>query len=125
MLYNYQHYSELYAKGEAFDMTFTNRYTPFANAARQKFSLSLEGFGEGRYLLTETSLSPKHGSSFDKWLEFGGLPLKNMEELEYLRSISLPMVQKRIEDCSAGKMELSFTLDPHELRLIEICPAWE
>ena len=34
ILYNYQHYSELYAKGEVFDMTFTNRYTPFPNASR-------------------------------------------------------------------------------------------
>lgn len=65
-------------------MTFTNRYTPFPNAARQKFSLVLEGFSDKAYLLTETTLGQKHGSSFDKWLEFGAFPLNGREDLEYL-----------------------------------------
>ncbi|MBE7016531.1 MAG: helix-turn-helix domain-containing protein [Ruminococcaceae bacterium] len=125
MLYNYQHYSELYARGEAFNMTFTNRYTPFSNAAHQKFTLSLGGFGDCRYLLTETCLGPGHGSSFDKWLEFGALPLKSKEDEEYLRAVSQPLVRRRYQDSPDGKMELSFTLEPHELRLIEICPVWE
>ena len=30
MLYNYRHFSALYAKGERFDMIFTDRYTPFS-----------------------------------------------------------------------------------------------
>jgi len=120
ILYNYQHYSELYARGEMFDMTFTNRYTPFPNAARQKFSLVLEGFTEQNYLLTETTLGQKHGSSFDKWLELGALPLQDQEELAYLQSASLPLVQKRVVSTKDGKMELSATLDPHEVRFIEI-----
>ena len=124
ILYNYQHYSELYARGELFDMTFTNRYTPFPNAARQKFSLVLEGFAEGEYLLTETALGQKHGSSFDKWLEFGALPLKSKDDLEYLQSASLPLIRKRMIKTNAAKMELSFTLEPHEVRLVEICPGY-
>ena len=120
MLYNYQHYSELYARGELFDMTFTNRYTPFPNAVRQKFSLVLEGLTDEEYLLTETTLSQKLGSSFDKWLEFGALPLSCQEDLEYLQSASLPLVQKRIVHAENSKMELSFTLEPHEVRLIEV-----
>lgn len=124
LLYNYQHYSELYAKGEVFDMTFTNRYTPFPNAARQKFTLSLEGFDDSEYLLTETALGQKHGSSFDKWLEFGALPLKNKDDLEYLQSASLPLIRKRLMKAKDAKMELSATLDPHEIRLIEICAAY-
>ena len=29
ILYRYRHFSQLYARGELFDMTETNRYTPF------------------------------------------------------------------------------------------------
>lgn len=122
LLYNYQHYSELYARGELFDMTFTSRYTPFPNAVREKFSLVLEGFEGSAYLLTETVLGQKYGSSFDKWLELGALPLKDREELEYLQASSLPLIKKRHATPKDAKLEISFTLEPHEVRLIEITP---
>lgn len=123
ILYNYQHYSELYARGELFDMTFTNRYTPFPNTIRQKFSLVLEGFPGEEYLLSETVLGRTHGSSFDKWLEFGALPLGNRRDLEYLQSASLPLLRKKIVHAERGGMELAYTLEPHEVWLIEITSA--
>ena len=124
LLYNYQHYSELYARGEVFDMTFTNRYTPFPGAAQQKFTLSMEDLTDSEYLLSETILNAKHGSSFDKWVESGALPLTSREDLEYLQSVSLPKIHKELINTAAHKLELSFTLDPHEVRLIEIVPVY-
>lgn len=120
ILYNYQHYSELYANGQTFDMTFTNRYTPFPNETRKKFSILLNGFADEAYLQTETVLNPQHGSSFDKWIESGALPLNSKDDLEYLQSVSLPLIQKKITHAENRKMELSFTLEPHEVRMIEI-----
>lgn len=123
MLYNYQHYSKLYADGELFDMTFLSRYTPFANPTRKKFSLTLADLHRGNYLITETILSPEHGSSFDKWVEQGALPLGSKEDFDYLQSASVPKMQKRITFAKEGKIDLSLTLDPHEVRLVEICPS--
>lgn len=124
LLYNYQHYSELYAKGEAFDMTFTNRYTPFPAAAQQKFTLSLEDFTDRDCLLTETILNAKHGSSFDKWVESGALPLTSRDDLTYLQSVSLPKIRRELVNTKTGRLELSFTLDVHEVRLIELSPVY-
>lgn len=124
ILYNYQHYSELYAKGEVFDMTFTNRYTPFPNASRQKFTLSLEDLPDKEYLLTETILNQEHGSSFDQWVASGALQPMDREDTEYLRSVSCPRRRKERVHTKARKLELSFTLAPHEVRLVEICPAY-
>ena len=120
LLYNYQHYSELYANGELFDMTFTNRYTPFPNANRKKFSVLLDGFTDHVYLQTETTLNPQYGSSYDKWIELGAIPLSNQGDFEYLQSVSVPLLQKKMIEIKEGKLELSFTLEPHEIRLIEL-----
>ena len=54
ILYNYQHFSNLYASGELFDMTFTNRYTPFVNPKIKKFLLTLCNLEFNSYVLKET-----------------------------------------------------------------------
>ncbi|MHB8128003.1 MAG: GH39 family glycosyl hydrolase [Mobilitalea sp.] len=125
MLYNYQHYSQLYADGELFDMTFLNRYTPFLNPTRKKFSLSLNGFEEGQYIITETIINPSCGSSFDKWVELGALPLNGQEDYDYLQSMSLPQMNKHVVQINGGDISLSHTLEPHEVRLIEISYSYE
>jgi len=120
MLYNYQHYSELYANGETFDMTFTDRYTPFPNGAKKRFSVLLEGLDAGTYLITESILNRDHGSSFDTWVHSGAMPVETTEDIDYLRCASLPAVQKRTTIVKNSKLEMSFTLDVHEVRLVEL-----
>lgn len=125
LLYNYQHYSQLYADGELFDMTFLNRYTPFLNPTNKKFSLPVTGLKSGKHLVTETILNPAHGSSFDKWVELGALPLQSKEDFDYLQSVSIPKMQKRMIDVKEDSMDFSATLEPHEVRLIEIQFSYE
>jgi len=120
LLYNYQHYSKLYADGELFDMTFLNRYTPFVNPTRKKYSLPLTGLSGRKHLVTETILNASHGSSFDKWMELGAMPLQSKEDLDYLQSVSIPKMQKHIIESRDGSIDLSITLEPHEVRLVEI-----
>lgn len=120
LLYNYQHYSELYANGELFDTTFINRYAPFPNATRKKCSVLLDGLHDGAYLQIETKLNPQCGSSFDKWIELGAMPLDSQGDIEYLQSVSVPQRRKETVRINAGKLELSFLLEPHEVRLIEL-----
>ena len=120
MLYHYQHYSELYANGETFDMTFTDRYTPFPNVSKKRFSVLLEGLESGEYLITESVLNRDHGSSFDRWIRSGAMPVCTVEESDYLQSASLPDIHKSKTTTKQGKLELSFTLEAHEVRLVEI-----
>ncbi len=68
ILYNYQHYSKLYAAGEVFDMTFKHRYTPFPKPHTLKVILPLTNLSEASYHLTETIVNKDYGSSFDKCL---------------------------------------------------------
>jgi len=124
MLYNYQHYSDLYASGELFDMTFTNRYTPFPTPKIKKIILPFTGLENREYIIIETIINKDHGSAFDKWIELGAMPIETAEELEYLKAVSVPKITKRKITVDNNLLTLSVELQPHEVRLIEIKPSY-
>lgn len=120
MLYNYQHFSDLYASGELFDMTFVNRYTPFPNTKNKKFIIPLNEMPNSDYIITETILNQEHGSAFDKWVELGAVPLETQDDINYLKSVSVPYIKKRYISVIDNHITISFELEPHEVRLVEI-----
>lgn len=120
IFYNYQHFSELYASGELFDMTFTNRYTPFPTATRKKYVIPLADVTNNEYILTETIINRNHGSVFDKWAELGALPLETQDDINYLKSVSVPLIRKRRLSVENNHLTVSCELEPHEVRLVEI-----
>jgi beta-xylosidase/AraC-like DNA-binding protein len=120
ILYNYQHFSTLYAAGELFDMTFTSRYTPFPNPTVKKFVIPLSDLTDEEYILTDTILNKDHGSSFDKWVELGALNLETQDESNYLKSISIPRITKQRLNVEKDYLTISRELQPHEVRFIEI-----
>ncbi len=124
ILYNYQHFSNLYASGELFDMTFTNRYTPFVNPKIKKFLLTLCNLEFDNYVLKETIVNRINGSCFDKWLDMGGYPLETSEEVEILNNLSSPMIKKQLIQTNENRYNFSVELQPHEVRLIELKPKY-
>lgn len=124
ILYNYQHYSKLYAAGDIFDMTFTNRYTPFPKPNTLKMIIPLKNLSQTKYQMTETIVNKNYGSSFDKWIELGGLPLQNSDDIEYLKAASVPKIQKKILSTENNTITITSELEPHEVRLIELKPLY-
>lgn len=120
LLYNYHHYSDLYASGELFDMTPTNRYTPFDVTHTQKFVIPLENMPDGNYTLSETIINREYGSSFDKWVDLGAETLVDEKEQKYLSSSSIPKMTRKIITVEQGQTIISRELEPHEVRLIKI-----
>ena len=124
ILYNYHHYSKLYASGELFDMTSENRYAPFPKLNILKMIIPLINLPEESYTMTETILNRQHGSSFDKWLDFSGMPLESQEDADYLKSISVPKIQKKILYSRNKQLIITVELEPLEVRLIELKPCY-
>ncbi len=120
ILYNYRHYSHLYSLGERFDMTFTDRYTPFTPERSMDTHLILENIPEGTYLVREIVLGRKSGSSFDQWVQMGALELEGENELQNLRSRSQPAISKYHVQAKDGKLELDAMLEMLEVRLLMI-----
>ncbi len=120
LLYHYRHFSRLYAKGERFDMTFTDRYTPFSPEQMLDVHLSIRDAGDAEYMVTETSVSRRSGSSFDQWVAMGAVEPEAQSELENLAARSVPTISKYVLSAENGTLRLDAMLDLLEVRLIEI-----
>lgn len=120
LLYYYQHYSKDYI-----DMRFQNRFTinrydAFDFNRALNVHLTIKNLDAREYLLTETILNRKHGSSFDNWIESGGMPLGTPEEVNYIKTISIPFIHKETLSVADGNYHLRRDLEPLEIRLIEL-----
>ena len=124
MLYNYRHFSHLYAIGERFDMTFTDRYTPFSPEQTQDVHIVLEEVPNGSYTVRETVVNRKYGSAFDKWLEMGALEPDSKQELDTLAALSVPLSSKYLTTAEKHTLTLDAMLDLLEVRLITISPNY-
>ncbi len=122
LLYNYRHFSHLYALGERFDMTFTDRYTPFSPEQMLDVSLTLEGLPDGEYLISEKIVSRRSSSAFDQWVAMGAIELTTKEERENLIFRSVPAISRYKVSVQNGKLPIAALLDMLEVRLIAVDP---
>ena len=122
LLYNYRHFSHLYALGERFDMTFSDRYTPFDPVQNMDVHLTLKEIPNGTYLVRETILNRKSGSAFDKWVEMGAMEPDTEQELKTLDALSTPLCSKYTAEAKKKTLEIDALLDMLEVRLITIEP---
>ena len=122
LFYYYEHFSEQYANSVYFATNNSERYLPFALDKRLKITVPLTDLPYESYLLSETELSRASGSSFDKWLEMGAIPVETPEMADYLKAVSTPRVTNRIVKVSNGRLDISVELEPLEIRLIELRP---
>lgn len=117
--YNYEHFNHLFAQGETFDMQFTERYTPFNKLGTMDLSLELTDLKSENCIIREQIVNQTYGSAFDEWIRMGAQPLSN-EDIEYLKNISVPKLYVRKEAIENNTITYNASLDPLEIRLIEI-----
>lgn len=118
LLYNYRHFSHLYAQGERFDMTFTDRYTPFSPEQLLDVHITLTDMPDGAYTVTTETLNRASGSAFDLWCSMGAVAPVTRRDLDYLEKKSLPARQKCVLSSKQNTLELDMLLDMLEVKLI-------
>lgn len=119
--YHYIHYGDLFAAGELFDITETNRYTAFDTTKNLDVSLQLTEIANGDYSIREYFVNRHHGNAYDIWLEMGALPL-SPQDTDLFRGLCVPgFRQGRL---FAEKHSLTYTaeLEPFEIRFAELKP---
>lgn len=119
VLYNYEHFNHLFACGETFDMTFTERYTPFSQLGWLNIKLALTNIPAGFYTIREHTLGQNSGSAFDEWVKMGAKMI-DWRDTAYLKNVSVPALHIREEQISGEGFAIDMILKPLEVRLIEI-----
>ena len=72
----------------------------------------------GRWHVLEYTLNRQSGSAFDKWVEMGAQPVESEEEVELLKSLSRPMMNKYTLQAGDRGLMIHSLLEPLEVRLI-------
>ena len=120
ILYNYEHFSKLFASGILFDMTSENRYAPFIQKSRAQFKIRFEHVDATRCLIKEQFVNQEKGSSYDIWVRMGAQPLTTPDTLEFLRQEARPGMYLHSETIADGTLALSLELEPLEVRLVDV-----
>lgn len=120
ILYNYEHFSKLFASGILFDMTSEDRYTPFIQKSQAQFSIRFEHMDADRCLIKEQFVNQEKGSSYDIWVRMGAQPLTTPDTLEFLRQEARPGMYLHAETITDGALDLCLELEPLEVRLVDV-----
>lgn len=117
--YNYVHYGNLFASGELFDITETNRYSAFDMSRKLRISFVLDDLANGRYEIREYFVNRERGSAYDIWINLGGVPL-NPKDTDLLRGLCVPGYHKELRLVEKNEISYTAVLEPLEIRFTEI-----
>lgn len=119
LLYNYCHFDNNYRNMDSSYISQSDRYNVFISENEEIHRFSIKGFPNGIVRIKETLISRKSGSAYDTWLDMGCPDMLTTTELETLKMLSVPSI-KIEEKTITDSLELSCSLLPHEVVLIEI-----
>ena len=120
LLYNYEHYSRLFAAGQRTERNTADRYYPFEEMSTAQFSVRLTDLPGKSAQIKEFFVNQYAGSSYDTWARMGALPLHRFEDYDLLMQESRPGLRIHREDLQDGILDLHVRMSPLEVRLIEI-----
>ena len=119
LLYNYSHYSAAYAEEIGINISYTDRYCVFPDNGIKEFGFVFP-HTQGKHLIVHHILNREHGSAFDNFIKMGAIEPLSTEETEWLKKSTEPQI---IKEAASSSLSLNITLQPFEIRLIEISPA--
>lgn len=126
LLYNYEHFNDIFAANKTYNVNRTVRYTPFTEQKRQPFRLRMTGLPDREVLeAVEFIVNRDHGSAYDHWIKMGApdggaIPSLDRYRLQMLKAAAHPLVHSFRPDLRDGRFRYDVTLDPLEFRLIQI-----
>ncbi len=120
--YHYIHYGDLFAAGELFDISETNRYSAFDTTRNLSISLQLTDLENRDYVVKEYFVNRHHGNAYDIWMEMGAMPL-SPEDTELLRGLCVPGFYQGHVQAVEHTLTYTAELEPFEIRFAELSPV--
>ena len=126
LLYNYEHFNDIFAGNKTYNVNKTTRYTPFSDPHRRPFRIRLTNLPSRPVAeAVEFIVNRENGSAYDAWIkmgapEGGALPALDRDRLEHLKSGAHPLIRTIYPQMGDGVLECEALLEPLEFRLIQI-----
>ena len=120
LLNNYNHYSNLFADNEYFELTYKSRYSCFPSSTKINLKINLTDIAFKKARLVTTYLSTNSGSSYDAWVQGGAPSYLKETEIETLKKLSEPKFKVESKDIKQGSLSVEANIAPLETQIIEI-----
>lgn len=120
LMYNYEHFSSLYAEGEYFNLSINNRYIPFAENKDIVFNMRISNLKYKHAKIKSTSINHETGSVYDISTHLGIQGIPDTEQSEMLKNLTRPASKYLECDLERNELLLTTTINPLEVKLIEI-----
>ena len=120
LINNYNHYADLYADDQYYDISENDRYVPFPKSTNINFKFSFDNLPKKTAKIKTSYISKTSGSAYDKSINIGNINDLTHEEVNSLKRLSeidFKVTKKEIHDQS---LDLNITIAPLETILIEI-----
>lgn len=92
----------------------------YTDAAGLQIYVKINNVRNGAYHVKVRSISPQFGSVQDEWRRMGLVEDLNESDIDYLRRISTPRISVYEYEVSNCTLELSISLEAHEMQCIHI-----
>ena len=122
ILYNYEHFSKLFASGTKSISDNANRYESFSFMDNAKFMVTFTDIDNiyTKALIKERLINQNYGSSFDAWVKMGAQPLTKEEDMELLRQQSQPGLYIHRDSIHNNELSINLNMAPLEVRSVEV-----
>ena len=120
LINNYNHYADLYADDQYYDISDQDRYVPFPKSTNINFKFSFNNLPKKSAKIKISYISSSSGSAYDKSLKIGNINLLNHEEVDSLRKLSTIDFKIANKEIINNSLNLDITIAPLETILIEI-----
>ena len=92
----------------------------FSDDSRLKLNVTIDHVKNGHYYIKTRSIYSKCGSVLDEWQRLGYSENLNIQDIDYLRGICVPRITIYEYLAADHTLELSLTLEPHEIQCVHI-----
>ncbi len=120
LLYNYEQYSSLYAKGDYFNLSQNNRYIPFAENKDIIFNINISNINYKKYNGKITSVNHETGSIYDLSVRLNVKGIPDDSTTEMLKALTHPASKFIDGVLDKNTLTLQTTVNPLEIKLIEL-----
>ena len=87
------------------------------------FHITLSHVPDGRYRCQYARMGPSRGGMLEEWSHLDYSAQFSMDELDYLRKMCVPRIEKKYIRAERGTLELDFPVDAQEIALVKVFRA--
>lgn len=123
LMHNFIARNYMYFLKEEHENTLKDHYTYFQHQNKKTLHFKLENVvANATYELHHHLINRKYGSIMDEWAKFGFRENLYLDDIEYLKTITIPQIYSTNAAAKDAVLEFDVDLEPLEVRCISLRP---